>query len=67
MKRLFAGLTAASLLASAQAQAPEPPLEPHPIGTILFVALFIGFCVVFGWMVWKNQHKDKKESKKEKP
>jgi hypothetical protein len=67
MKRLLAGLTAASLLASAQAQAPEPPLEPHPIGTIVFIALFVGFCVVFGWMVWRNSHKGKKEGKAPKP
>jgi len=67
MKRFLTGLTATFLLASAQAQTPEPPLEPHPIATILFVVLFVGFCVVFGWMVWKNRHKDKQEGKKEKP
>jgi heme/copper-type cytochrome/quinol oxidase subunit 2 len=67
MKRLLAGLIATSLLASAQAQTPEPPLDPHPIATILFVVLFVGFFVVFGWMVWRNRGKDKKEEKKAKP
>ena len=64
MKRLLAALIAAPLLASAQSQAPEPPLEPHPIGTIVFIVLFIGFCVVFAWMVWRNRDKDKKDGKK---
>jgi hypothetical protein len=63
MKRFLAGLTASSLLASAQAQAPEPPLESHPFGTIVFVALFVGFCVVFAWMVWRNKDKSKHEDR----
>ena len=61
MKRLLAGLLALPLSAIAQTQAPpEPPVEAHPIGTLVFIALFVGFCVVFGWMVWR-----KKEDKKE--
>jgi len=67
MKRFLAGLTALSLIASAQAQTPEPPLEPHPIGTIVFVVLFVGFCVVFAWMVWRNKDKDGKKEKKSSP
>ena len=64
MKRILAALIAWFPLASAQAQAPEPPLESNPAGTIVFVVLFVGFCVVFAWMVWRNKDKDKKESKK---
>jgi hypothetical protein len=63
MKRFLTGSIATFLLASAQAQTPEPPLEPHPIGTIVFVLLFVGFCVVFAWMVWRNKHKDKEDKK----
>ena len=63
MKRFLAGLLAMPLAALAQTAgqaAPEPPVEAHPIGTIVFVVLFVGFCVVFGWMVYR-----KKEDKKE--
>jgi len=63
MKRLLAGLVALPLSAIAQTQAPpEPPVEAHPIGTLIFIGLFVGFCVVFAWMVWRN--KDKKEDGK---
>jgi len=62
MKRFLAALIAFSPLASAYAQATEPPLESHPLGTIVFVVLFVGFCVGFAWMVWRNR--DKKEGKK---
>jgi membrane protein DedA with SNARE-associated domain len=61
MKRLISGLIALLPLAYAYADAPtEPPLEPHPMATIVFIVLFVGFCVVFAWMVWR-----KKEDKKE--
>ena len=63
MKRFLAGLLTMPLAALAQTAgqaAPEPPVEAHPIGTIVFVVLFVGFCVVFGWMVYR-----KKEDKKE--
>lgn len=62
MKHLLPGLLA-FLCASAQAQSevPEPPLQPHPVGTIVFIALFVGFCVVFAWMVWRNKDKEKKK------
>ena len=36
-------------------------LESDPMGTIIFGVLFVGFCVVFAWMVWRN--KGKKEDK----
>jgi hypothetical protein len=61
MKKLLAGSIALCLLASAHAQTPEPPIESNPMGTIIFGVLFVGFCVVFAWMVWRN--KGKKEDK----
>jgi len=61
MKRFLPGLIALLPVASAFADAPpEPPLEPHPVATIVFLALFVGFCVVFAWMVWRKRT-DKKE------
>ena len=61
MKRFLSGVIAMLPVAAAAMDAPpEPPLEAHPIGTLVFVVLFVGFCVVFAWMVWK-----KKEDKKE--
>jgi hypothetical protein len=63
MKRFLAGLLALPLSALAQSQSvPEPAIESNPLGTLVFVALFVGFCVVFGWMVWRNR--GKKEDRK---
>jgi len=67
MKRFLPGLIAWSLLAFAHAQTPEPPVESNPIGMIIFVALFVGFCVVCAWMVWRNKDKEKKAGKKPQP
>ena len=64
MKRFVAGLLAMPLAALAQTAdqaAPDPPLESHPIGTLVFVILFVGFCVMFGWMVVRNSKQNKKE------
>jgi len=63
MKRFLAGLLTLPMVAVAQTAgqaAPEPPVEAHPIGTLVFIVLFVGFCAVFGWMVYR-----KKEDKKE--
>jgi len=61
MKRFLPGLIALLPAVSAFADAPaEPPLEPHPMATIVFIVLFVGFCVVFAWMVWRKKA-DKKE------
>ena len=61
MKRFLAGLITLLPSAFAWADAPaEPPLEPHPMATIVFLVLFVGFCVVFVWMIWRKKA-DKKE------
>jgi hypothetical protein len=60
MKRILPGLIALLPLAAFADAPAEPPLEPHPMATIVFIVLFVGFCVVFAWMVWR-----KKEDKKE--
>jgi len=63
MKRLLFGSIALAQSVGAyaiDAAAAEPPLEPHPIGTIVFIVLFVGFCVGFAWMVWRKKA-DKKE------
>ena len=66
MKRFLSGALALLPLTAAAIDAPpEPPLEAHPLGTLIFIALFVGFCVVFAWMVWRN--KDKKEDGKPQP
>lgn len=67
LKRFLTGLIASSVLASAQAYAPEPPVESHPVGPIVFTALFVGFFVVFAWMVWRNKDKHGKGHKNPKP
>ena len=35
-------------------------MESSPIATIVFIALFVAFCVGFAWLVWRNKG-DKKE------
>ena len=59
MKRFLAGSTAFFLFASARAQAPEPVVEPNTLATAIFLVLFVGFCVGFVWMVWRNKDKNK--------
>ena len=59
MYRFLAGSIASLLLASARAQAPEPAVEPNTLATAIFLVLFVGFCAVFAWMVWRNKDKKK--------
>ena len=48
-----------SSLALGQTTAPEPVTPPNPIGTAIFGLLFLGFCVGFAWLVWRNHRKEK--------
>ena len=61
MKRFLAGSISSFLFASAHAQAPEPAGEPNTLATVVFLVLFVGFCVGFGWMVWRKKDKKTKE------
>ena len=63
MKRWFSALAAVLLSSLALAQAPaEPPLESNTAGTIVFLVLFVGVCVVLVWMIWRKKgDKEEKE------
>ena len=65
MKRLLFGLIALAQCVGAYAieTAAEPPLEPHPLATVVFAVLFFGFCIGFAWMVWRKKA-DKRENEK---
>lgn len=42
--------------------ADTPPAESSgSMGTIIFGILFLGFCIGFVWLVWRNEKKQKKE------
>ena len=62
MKRILSTWIALSpLSAHAQTPAVEPSVDFNPVGTIIFGVLFVGFCIGFVWMVWRNRDKDKKK------
>lgn len=60
MNRYLFGSIPFLLCTSVRAEAVEPAIEPHPLATIVFIVLFVGFCVGFAWMVWRNRDKEKK-------
>ena len=61
MKRILSGFALLPYVcAHAQTQALEPAAEFNTLGTIIFGVLFVGFCVGFVWMVWRNRDKEKK-------
>jgi hypothetical protein len=64
MTRILSGIILLLLQFQAYAQsAPEPPAESNLMGTAIFGVLFVGLCVGFGWMVWKNDKNQKKKAK----
>ena len=66
MTRILSGLSLFFLYCSARAQpaAANVPEEPtNTTGVIIFLVLFVGFCVGFIWMVYAA---DKKKKEKER-
>ena len=62
MNRILSGIALLLYLcAHAQAEILEPAAESNTLGTIIFGVLFVGFCIGFVWMVWRNREKEKKE------
>jgi hypothetical protein len=64
MPRFFVVLPFLLALSAVHAQtvgANEPAQEGHPIGTIVFIILFVGACVAFFWFVWRNEQKAKRK------
>ncbi len=43
--------------------APGPPVETNYLGTLSFGILFLGLCVGFVWMVWRNEKNQKGKAK----
>ena len=61
MKRFLAGSIASLLFSSAHALAPEPVVEPNTLATVIFLGVFVAFCIGFIWMVWRNKDGKKKQ------
>ena len=45
--------------------APDAPAETNYLGTLIFGVLFVGLCVGFVWMVWRNEKTQKRKAKEE--
>ncbi len=66
MKRILSALPLVLMHLSAYADvAPEPPAEANYLGTVIFGILFVGLCVAFAWMVWRNDKNQKRKAKEE--
>ena len=67
MARFLAHLLPLLVLGSAYAMdvkdAP-PPESVNWIGIVVFLGLFLGMCVGFIWLVWRNDKKTKQGEKK---
>jgi nicotinamide riboside transporter PnuC len=62
MSRILAALPLVLIPLAAYASiAPEPPAEANLLGTLVFLALFLGSCVAVGWMIWRNEKKSKQK------
>jgi hypothetical protein len=56
----LAALPLVFLSLAAYAVEAEPPAESNLIGTVIFVAVFVGACAAVTWMIWKNDKKSKR-------
>ena len=62
MSRILAALPLVLVSLAAYADvAPEPPVESNLLGTLVFLALFVGACVAVGWLIWRNEKKSKQK------
>ena len=60
MSRILSALPLVLVSLAAYADvAPEPPAEANLLGTLVFLALFVGACVAVAWLIWKNEKKPK--------
>ncbi len=67
MTRFLAHLLPLLVLSSAYAadvQDAPPPESINWIGITIFLVIFVGGCVAFIWMVWRNDKKTKQGGKK---
>jgi hypothetical protein len=66
--KLLAALVLALLHTVTYAQdvaANAPVEESNLLGTIAFGIIFVGLCIGFIWLVWRNDKKQKKKESKE--
>jgi hypothetical protein len=62
MSRILAALPLVLVSLAALAIEAEPPVESNLVGTIVSIVLFVGGCVGFAWMIWKNEKKSKQKA-----
>ena len=61
MSRILAALPLVLISLAAYAVEAEPPVESNLLGTLVFLALFLGSCVAVGWLIWRNEKKSKQK------
>ena len=61
MSRILAALPLVLVSLAAYAVEAEPPVESNLLGTLVFLALFLGSCVAVGWLIWRNEKKSKQK------
>jgi hypothetical protein len=61
MSRILAALPLVLFSLAALAIEAEPPVESNLLGTLVFLALFLGSCVAVGWLIWRNEKKSKQK------
>ena len=61
MSRILAALPLVLVSLAGYAVEAEPPVESNLLGTLVFLALFLGSCVGVGWLIWRNERKSKQK------